>query len=315
MPKNTVQFQRGMSLSGFLAQYGTEAQCERALFAWRWPQGFVCPECAGTGHCVLGRGLYQCHRCRRQTSVTAGTLFAATKLPLTKWLLAIYLLTQAKTGISAIALSRQLGVSYNSAWLMKHKLMQAMLEQEQGRKLTGIVQMDDAYWGGRRRGYKSGRGTRGKTPLVAAVATDPVSGKPLTMRMDRVRGFRRREIGRWSCKHLAADAHVRSDGLACFAAVKQAGCTHEPLVTSGPKGRQRRKAFVWVDTILGNVKNALHGTYHAIRAKHLPRYLVEFSYRFNRRFDLAGMVGQLGAAAALTPPMPYRLVKLAEAHW
>ena len=156
----------------------------------------------------------------------------------------------------------------------------------------------------------------GVVPLVRPpAATDPVSGKPLTMRMDRIRGFRLREIGRWSCKHLAADAHVRSDGLACCAAVKQAGCTHEPLVTSGPKGRQRRKAFVWVDTILGNVKNALHGTYHAIRAKHLPRYLIEFSYRFNRRFDLARMVGQLGAAAALTPPMPYRLVKLAEAHW
>ena len=67
--------------------------------------------------------------------------------------------------------------------------------------------------------------------------------------------------------------------------------------------------------MLGNVKNAMHGTYHAIRAKHLPRYLAEFSYRFNRRFDLAGMVERLGAAAVLTPPMPYRLVTLAETHW
>lgn len=100
MPKNEVQFQRGMSLSDFLAQYGTEAQCEQALFAWRWPQGFVCPECGHDGHCLLDRGLYQCHRCRRQTSVTAGTLFAGTKLPLTKWLLAIYPLTQSKNGIS-----------------------------------------------------------------------------------------------------------------------------------------------------------------------------------------------------------------------
>ena len=315
MPKNQVQFQRGMSLSDFLAGYGTEAQCEQALLAWRWPKGFVCPQCGSAGHCVLGRGLFQCHRCRRQTSLTAGTLLAGTKLPLTTWLLAIYLLTQSKDGISALNLSRQLGVCYNSAWLMKHKLMQAMLEREQGRLLQGVIQLDDAYWGGRRRGYKRGRGTRGKTPFVAAVATDPQSGKPLTMRMDRVRGFRRREIGRWSRKHLVAGAHVRSDGLSCFAAVTQASCTHEPLVTSGPKGRQRRKAFIWVDTMLGNVKNAMQGTYHAIRAKHLPRYLAEFTYRFNRRFDLAGMVGRLGAAAALTPPMPYRLVKLAEAHW
>lgn len=315
MSKNKVQFQRGMSLSEFLAQYGTEAQCRAALFAWRWPRGFVCPECGHTGHCELGRGLYQCHRCHRQTSVTAGTLFAGTKLPLTAWFLAIYLLTQSKNGISAMDLSRQLGVCYNSAWLMKHKLMQAMLEREQGRKLQGVIQMDDAYWGGRRRGYKRGRGTRGKTPFVAAVETDPVSGKPLTMRMDQVKGFRSREIGRWSRKHLTSGAHVRSDGLWCFSAVEQAGCSHEPLVMSGPKGRQRRKSFVWVDTMLGNVKNAITGTYHAIRAKHLPRYLSEFTYRFNRRFDLAGMVARLGAAAALTPPMPYRFVKLAEVHW
>lgn len=315
MSRNKVQFQKGISLSDFLALYGTEAQCEQALFAWRWPQGFVCPECGHEGHCVLERGLYQCHRCRRQTSLTAGTLLAGTKLPLTKWLLGIYLLTQSKNGISALEMSRQLGICYNSAWLMKHKLMQAMLEREQSRSLDGVIQMDDAYWGGRRRGYKRGRGTRGKTPFVAAVATDPASGKPLTMRMDRVKGFRSREIGRWSRKHLKSGAHVRSDGLACFNAVQQAGCTHEALVTSGPKGRQHRKAFIWVDTMLGNIKNAMHGTYRAIRAKHLPRYLAEFTYRFNRRFDLVGMVGRLGTAAALTPPMPYRFVKLAEAHW
>ena len=116
MSKNKVQFQKGMSLSDFLARYGTQAQCEQALLAWRWAQGFACPECGHTGYCVLGRGLFQCHRCGRQTSVTAGTLFAGTKLPLTKWLLAIYLLTQSKNGISGLDLSRQLGVCYNSAW-------------------------------------------------------------------------------------------------------------------------------------------------------------------------------------------------------
>jgi ribosomal protein L37AE/L43A len=315
MSKNAVQFQKGMSLSEFQAQFGTDVQCEEALFAWRWPDDFVCPECGHTGYCILERGLYQCDRCRRQTSLTAGTLFAYTKLPLTTWFLAIYLLTQSKNGMSALALSRQLGVCYNSAWLLKQKLMQAMLEREQGRKLTGVIQMDDAYWGGRRRGYKRGRGTRGKTPFVAAVATDPVSGKPTAMRMDRVKGFRSGEIGRWSQKHLDAEAHVVSDGLACFAAVADAGCTHEPLITSGPGAQRRRKVLVWVDTMLGNIKTSMQGTYRAIRAKHLPRYLAEFVYRFNRRFDLASMIVRLGATAALTPPMPYRLVKLAEAHW
>ena len=315
MPRSKVQFQKGMSLVDFLARYGTEAQCAQALYAWRWPDGFVCPGCGYTGHCRLGRGVFQCHRCRQQTSLTAGTLLAGTKLPLSTWLLAIYLLTQSKNGISALDLSRQLGISYNSAWLLKHKLMQAMLERERGRTLSGVIHLDDAYWGGRRRGYKRGRGTRNKTPFVAAVATDPDSGKPLLMRMDRVRGFRRRELGRWSRKHLVAGTHVRSDRLHCFTAVKQAGCIHQPLPTSGRHNRHNRQALRWVDTMLGNVKNAMQGTYHAIRAKHLPRYLAEFSYRFNRRFDLAAMVGRLGQAATVTPPMPYRLVKLAEAHW
>jgi len=315
MPRNRIQFQKGMSLAEFLARYGTGAQCEQALYGWRWPQGFVCPGCGYTGPCVLGRGWLQCHRCRQQTSLTAGTLLAGSKPPVTTWLLAICLLTQSKDGLPALNLSRQLGISYHSAWLLKHKLMQTMLERERGRSPRGVIHLDDACRGGRRRGYQRGRGTRNKTPFVAAVTTDPASGKPLTMRMDRVRGCRCRELGRRSRKHLVAGAHVRSDGPRCCTAVRQAGCTPQPLPTSGPRGRQYRHALRRGDTMLGNVKNAMQGTYHAIRPKHLPRYLAEFSYRFNRRFDLAAMVGRLGHAAVVTPPMPYRLVKLAEVHW
>ncbi len=315
MPKNKVQFQQGMSLSQFMQAYGTLERCEQALFAWRWPQGFVCPECGHAGYCTLkSRRLFQCNACTRQTSVTAGTVFAGSKLPLTVWFLAMYLITQAKNGLSSLALSRQLGISQNSAWLMKHKLMQTMLEQESTRQLTGLVQIDDAYWGGRRRGKKRGRGASGKTPFVAAVQTDE-HGHPRRMSLNRVKGFRSKEILRWSRTRLAAGTAVCSDGLACFNAVEKAGCDHMPVIMSGPGIERRRQVLSWVDTMLGNVKNAIHGTYHAIRPKHLPRYLAEFSYRFNRRFDLAGMLQRLARAATQTPPMPYRLVKLAEAHW
>jgi hypothetical protein len=315
MPKNAVQFQRGMGLREFMGRYGTTQQCEQALFAWRWPRGFACPQCGQAGHCTLqSRKLVQCNGCRRQTSVTAGTIFAGSKLGLHVWFLAMYLITQAKNGISSLELSRQLAVSQNSAWLLKHKLMQAMLEREEARQLTGLVQIDDAYWGGRRRGYKRGRGTRGKTPFVAAVQTDS-AGRPQRMSFNRLKGFRSREIARWSRARLARGTRVHSDGLACFAAVEQAGCTHKPTVMNGPGVARRRLALTWVDTMPGNVKNAIHGTYHAIRPKHLPRYLAEFSYRFNRRFDLAGMLSRLATAAANAPPMPYRLVTLAEAHW
>jgi hypothetical protein len=314
MSKNRVQFQKGMSLNAFMAQYGSDEQCQQALFAWRWPQGFVCPSCGHPKACALkARRLLQCAACRHQCSLSSDTILAGTKLPLRVWFLAMFLLTQAKNGLSALELSRQLGISYNSTWLMKHKLMQVMKERESTKPLAGWIQLDDAFWGGRRRG-KRGRGARGKTPLVAAVSTDG-DGHPRRLRLSRVRGFRMREIARWSQLHLTPGSQVCSDGLSCFAAVSQAGCTHQPTIISGPGSARRRKALKWVDTMLGNVKNAIHGTYHAIGHKHLPRYLAEFCWRFNRRFDLANLLPRLAVIATRTPPMPYRLVKLAEPHW
>lgn len=110
-----------------------------------------------------------------------------------------------------------------------------------------------------------------------------------------------KEIARWSQAKLVPGTRVHSDGLACFSAVVAAGCDHTPTVMSGPGIARRRLALNWVDTMLGNVKNAIHGTYHAILPKHLPRYLVEFSYRFNRRFDLASMLARLATAAYAVP--------------
>jgi hypothetical protein len=260
------------------------------------------------------RRLIQCNGCCRQTSVTAGTIFAGSKLALNVWFLAMHLITQAKNGIPSLVLSRQLAISQNSAWLMKHKLLQAMLERDAGRKLCGLVQIDDAYWGGRRRRYKRGRGTRGKTPFVAAVETG-AAGRPRRMSLTCVKGLRMKEIACWSQARLAPGTRVHSDGLACFGAVAAAGCDHEPMVMSGPWLARKRLSLNWVDTMLGNVKNAIHGTYHAIRPKHLPCYLAKFCYRVNRQFDLANMLAHLATAAAHTLPMPYRLVKLAEAHW
>ena len=159
MARNRVQFQKGYSLVQFMDEYGSEDKCTQALFRWRWPNGFVCPRCEHTGHWRhQSRALYQCRRCRHQDSLTAGTILANTKLPLRTWFLAMYLMTQTKNGISALELSRQLSVSYNTAWKVKHKLMQVMKERDDTRPLGGWVQLDDAYWGGQHRGGKRGRG-------------------------------------------------------------------------------------------------------------------------------------------------------------
>ena len=157
MARNRVQFQKGYSLVQFMDEYGTEDKCREALFRWRWPNGFVCPRCEHTGHCLVqSRWLFQCRGCRHQVSLTAGTIFASTKLALRTWFLAMYLMTQTKNGVSALELSRQLSVSYNTAWKVKHKLMQVMKERDDTRPLGGWVQLDDAYWGGERGGGKPG---------------------------------------------------------------------------------------------------------------------------------------------------------------
>lgn len=308
MAKNAVQFQPGMSLPAFLDRYGSETQCRDALALQRWPQGFRCEACGHCGHCHLnGRDVFQCNRCKHQTSLTRGTLFANTKLPLRTWFLAMYLLTQHKNGISALSLRRQLGVSYNTAWLLKHKLMQAMVERDRDRPLSGLVQMDDAYWGSARHGGRRGRGSPGKTPFVAAVQCSP-EGHPMAMRMDVVSGFRKNVLLAWAERALVPGTAVVSDGLGCFPAVVTAGCAHTAITTGG--GVPSEPLLAWVNTLLGNVKNALHGTYHALRPKYLQRYLSEFCYRFNRRFDLAALVPRLLHAAARTPPLPYRLATL-----
>ena len=312
MPKNSIQFQKGYSLTELFRDYGTEEQCEKALFDWRWPTGFCCPACQQSSYCVLEkRHLYQCNRCHHQTSVTSGTLFNSTKVPLTTWFLAIYLVTQAKTGISALALMREIGVSYNTAWLMKHKIMQTMKERDDSQELTGTIQLDDVYWGGERHGGKRGRGSENKTPFVAAVSLD-AEHHPNRMNLNVVDGFNLAEIERWAKKHLSPTSHVISDGLPCFSAVKTAGCRHTAIVTGGGFESVAIAEFKWVNTMIGNVKNAIKGTYHSVSKKHLPRYLAEFSYRFNRRFQLENMLARFIYVSLRTHAIPLRILKLAE---
>jgi transposase-like protein len=309
-----VQFQKGLSEPAFEALYGTHEQCLAVIVALRWPVGFVCPGCGHKQHSLIKtRGLYQCSACRRQTSPIAGTIFAATKLPLRLWFRAIYHLTQTKQGISSIELGRRLGVTQTTAWKIKHKLAQVMLERNGSRKLTGRVEADDAYIGGERSGGKRGRGAEGKTPFVAAVETTP-EGKPVRLVLRRITAFTKASIATFAKASLDASTLVVSDGLSCFPAVTDAGCTHEVVITgTGPKAA-RSPTFKWVNTALGNIKAAIAGTYRSISSKHVPRYLAEFEYRYNRRYDLPSMIPRLIWASLRSVPAPYRSLKLAEHH-
>jgi len=170
MPMNRVQFQPGLSMREFLSLYGTEERCEAAIIASRWPRGFECPRCgvceSRTSFQRQGRRYWQCAGCQYHCSVLSGTIFEASKLPLTIWFLAMQLLTQSKTNVSALELKRHLGLCYRSAWLLKHKILEGMRLAETDRQLTGRVEIDDAYLGGERSGGKTGRGSENKVPSL-----------------------------------------------------------------------------------------------------------------------------------------------------
>ena len=300
---------RGLSEAAFRERFGTEEACRQALFDVRWREGLTCPGCGGSSFCRLKtRRLFQCNRCKKQVRLTAGTVFQDTKLPLTTWFAAIYHLTQGKNGISAIELGRRLGVKRQTAWLVKHKLMRAMAGREAAKpKLSGRVEVDDAYLGGERTGGERGRGAAGKTPIVAAVETT-AERKPRRLRLSVVKGFRKKAVERIAKRDFEPGSDVVSDGLSCWPAVEKAGCSHRPMVTGSGKRAAGWTPFRWVNTCLGNVKTAIAGTYHHVSPKHAQSYLTSFAYRFNRRRQLDSIVERLAWAAVHTAPQPYRVV-------
>src|SRR5919202_6163233 len=300
---------RGLSETESRERFGTEEACREALSGMRWRDGLTCPTRGGRGFCELkARKVFQCNRCKKQVRLTAGTVFQDAKLPLTVWFAAIYHLTRSKGGISSIELGRRLGVKQGTAWLMKHKLMRVMAAREAGKpKLSGRVEVDDAYLGGERPGGKRGRGAAGKTPIVAAVETTP-ERKPRRLRLSVVKGFRKKEVERIAKRDFEPGSNVVSDGLSCWPAVEKAGCQHFPIVTGSGKRAATWTPFRWVNTTLGNIKTALAGTYHHVSPKHAQSYLTSYAYRFNRRFQLDSMVERLAWAAVRTAPQPYRVV-------
>ena len=300
---------RGLSEAEFRERFGTEEACRKALFETRWREGLACPACGGRSFCELKtRRLFQCNRCKRQVRLTAGTVFQDTKLPLATWFAAIYHLTRGRGGISSIELGRRLGVKQGTAWLMKHKLMQAMAGREARKpKLSGRVEMDDTYLGGERPGGKRGRGAAGKTPVIAAVETT-AERRPRRLRLTVVEGFREKEVEKLANRDLAPGTNVISDGLSCWPAVEKAGCRHFPMVTGSGKRAASWAPFKWVNTTLGNIKAAIVGTYHHVSPKHAQAYLTSFAYRFNRRRQLDSTVERLAWAAVHTVPQPYRVI-------
>ena len=311
MPVNKIQFQKGLSVPEFHRKYGTEEQCQKVLEKVKWPRGYECEECGHKSFSYIKtRKLYQCNRCKYQTTVTRNTVFHSTNLPLTIWFLAMYFITQCKNGISSLELMKHLGVSYRTAWKIRHKLMQVMVEQDLKKKLSGLIEVDDAYLGGQKSDGKRGRGSENKQPIVAAVSVT-LDYQPTYVKLSPVRSFTKKEIERWSQTNLDSGCYVVTDGLHCFEAFSNTTKQHFSVPMKKDPQTGKRPYFKWVNTILGNVKNSLTSTYRSRKDTYTTRYLAEFQYRINRRFKLDVILTRLIYASAQAPPLSGVLLRRA----
>ena len=207
---------------------------------------------------------------------------------------------------------RHLGVCYRTAWRVKHKLMQAMTEQEESRKLNGFVQIDDAYLGGERNGGKPGRGSENKQPFLIAVQTAQAHEHPVFAVIEPIRAFDDMSLKDWIERRLEPACEVYTDGLPCFRRLEEAGHAHTTLVTGGGRAATEADGARWANVVLANVKRAISGTYHAIRqARYARRYLAEAAWRFNHRFRLSDLLPRLMRTLASCKPRPERVLRLA----
>ncbi len=233
----------------------------------------------------------------------------ATKLPLTIWFLAFYLIGQAKTSISLLQLSRQLGVAYNTAWMLHSKVLHAMSECDDCYILQGKVQMDDSCFGGERPGGKAGRGSENKVPIVAAISLN-AAGHPIHAKISPVTGFTSEALADWARQHLSSSCSVLSDGLACFRSVVAAGCSHTAVVTGGRHPNDLPQ-FRWVDILQGNLKSSFSGTFHSFNHdKYAKRYMGGFCFLFNRHLKLAAMTERIANAVCVCKPCPERALRI-----
>lgn len=185
-----------MSLYELQKRFATEEQCRDYLEQKRWPKGFQCPKCGGNKHYRLSNGMIQCGTCRYQTSVTAGTVMHRSHLPLTKWFLAMYFMSQDKRGISAVRLSQVIGVTYKAAWYLLARLRRAMGQRDDTHILGGTVEFDDAFFGGPTKGKKRGRGTEKAKVFVALSLTD--KGHPQYLKMKPTDNMKQASVKRFA---------------------------------------------------------------------------------------------------------------------
>jgi transposase-like protein len=268
------------TLEEFEARFADEEACRRYLFALRWPEGFRCPRCGGLQARPGSRGLLRCSQCDYQASVTAGTIFQDTRLPLTIWFRAIWWVTSQKNGTSALGLQRVLGLgSYRTAWTLLHKLRRAMVRPGRER-LRGRVEIDETYVGGEEEGAR-GRQTRDKA-LVAIAAEEDGAGIG-RIRMKRITQASKPQLHAFLEEAVEPSSIVHTDGWESYVGMESLGYRHEYDFVAG-SGQTASALLPRVHRVASLLKRWLLGTHQgSVSREHLDYYLDEFTFRFNRR--------------------------------
>ena len=270
-----------MSLISFQKQFSSEEACQAHLFTLKWKDGYSCDKCGHAAYYVTNTRqlrLYECKQCRYQSTVVVGTVMEKTRTDLRKWFLAIYFIAHDKRGISAYKLSKEIEVTYKTAWLMLHKIRTAMRKREAASTLSGIVELDDAFFGAPAEGGKRGRGTE-KTKVLVGLSLNK-KGHPLYLKMEVIPDIQGETIIDFAKKRIIPGSTISSDAYRSYRALAGAGYRHEYQVYDAKKTPDH---LHWLHTVLSNAKAFVGGTFHGLDSRHLQAYLDEFCYRFNRR--------------------------------
>ena len=265
------------NLISVIDQFGTDDKCRAALVALKWPKGIECPRCqsAKISH-VAVRHIYDCDSCRYQFSVTAGSIFHDSHLPLTKWFFATYVMVESKKGVSANQLKRMLGVSYKTAWYLCHRIRKAMTEVKP-KLLTGTVEIHETYIGGKKKYV--GRGNMdGKVMVLGAIQR----GGEIRLRVEKRRT--KKALHRFVRETTSATAsRLMTDENPSYKGIADADTTHETVNHRAEEWVRGDDHTNSVEGVWSLFKRSLVGSFHQVSAKHLDSYLDEFEWRFNQR--------------------------------
>lgn len=272
-----------LSLIDFQRRFPTEETCWEYLVKMRWSDGFVCPKCESKKASFnQTRKVYECYACGRQTSVSAGTAFHKSRVPLLKWYWAIFLMATSKKGVSMLYLQRQLGMkSYRSAWLMGQKIREAMIQRDDLYRMKGTVEADEIHVGGKQSLAERAAFGPNKTPFLIAVQ-EWKSGTPRFVSFQELESIYEEHVLPAIEKKIKHGSTIKADGAGAYTKAADLGYTVEQVVAlKNPE--MAHEHLKWVNMLTSNLKRFLLSTYHGVHPKYRKAYLAEFAYRFNRR--------------------------------